>query len=112
MQIATATIDITGLCLFVAFAVLDNQDGLPIIGEMINAQYGLNLTVDDMLELGRQILKTEREFNLKAWFGNADDRLLEFFLNEEMHPHNTSLTCQKVNWIRCLIISGVSSVCR
>ena len=89
LQTATAALDSTGLCLFVAFAVLDNEEGLPTIAEMINAQYNLDLKVENLLNLGRQILKTEREFNLKAGFTSADDRLPEFFLNEEMPPHNT-----------------------
>ncbi|RKO65974.1 aldehyde ferredoxin oxidoreductase family protein [Desulfofundulus salinus] len=88
LQIATAAVDSTGLCLFVAFAVLDNPEGLPTIVEMINAQYGLNLTPDDALNLGKQVLKVEREFNLKAGFTSADDRLPEFFSLEELPPHN------------------------
>ena len=39
LQIATAAIDAAGLCLFVAFAVLDNEDGLQTIVDMINAQH-------------------------------------------------------------------------
>lgn len=89
LQIATAAVDATGLCLFVAFAVLDNEEGLPTIVEMINAQYGTNLTVDDVTALGQQILKNEREFNKKAGFTKADDRLPEFFYEEELEPHNT-----------------------
>ncbi|MGB9826213.1 MAG: aldehyde ferredoxin oxidoreductase C-terminal domain-containing protein, partial [Desulfofundulus sp.] len=88
LQVATAFIDSTGLCLFVAFAVLDNPEGLPTIVEMINAQYGLSLTPDDALNLGKQVLKAEREFNLKAGFTSADDRLPEFFSLEELPPHN------------------------
>lgn len=89
LQIATAAVDATGLCLFVAFAVLDNPEGLPTIVEMLNAQYGTELTVDDVVALGQSILKNEREFNAKAGFTKADDRLPEFFVEEELAPHNT-----------------------
>ncbi|MEW6065073.1 MAG: aldehyde ferredoxin oxidoreductase family protein [Bacillota bacterium] len=89
LQIATAAVDATGLCLFVAFAVLDNPEGLPTIVEMLNAQYGLELTVDNVVELGQSILKNEREFNAKAGFTNADDRLPEFFYTDKLAPHNT-----------------------
>ncbi len=89
LQIATAAVDSTGLCLFVAFAVLDNPEALPAIVDMINAQYGLALTTDDVAGLGQQILKVEREFNRKAGFTSADDRLPEFFHTEELPPHNT-----------------------
>ncbi|MHB1043474.1 MAG: aldehyde ferredoxin oxidoreductase family protein [Eubacteriales bacterium] len=89
LQIATAAVDSTGLCLFVAFAVLDNPDGLPAIIDMLNAMYGLSLTADDVVALGQNILKVEREFNAKAGFSKQDDRLPEFFYNEELPPHNT-----------------------
>gem|GEM_PF-1911 len=89
LQVATAAVDATGLCLFVAFAVLDNPEGVPTIVEMINAQYGTQLTPDDVVALGQQILKVEREFNKKAGFTKADDRLPEFFTTEEFEPHNT-----------------------
>ena len=90
LQIATAAVDSTGLCLFVAFAVLDNPEGLPTIVEMLNAQYGLTLTTDDALALGMNVLKVEREFNRQAGFTSADDRVPEFFTIEELPPHNTT----------------------
>ena len=89
LQIATAAVDSTGLCLFVAFAVLDNPDGLPQVIEMINAMYGLSLTADDVVALGKDILKREKDFNTRAGFTKADDRLPEFFYTEELPPHNT-----------------------
>jgi aldehyde:ferredoxin oxidoreductase len=87
LQIATAAVDSTGLCIFVAFPALDIPECFTAIYEMINARYGLNLTADDVVNLGKQILKTEHEFNLKAGFTSKDDRLPEFF-EEEIPPHN------------------------
>lgn len=89
LQVATAAVDSSGLCLFVAFAVLDNPEGLPTIVEMLNAMYGSNLTVDDVITLGQNVLKVEKEFNRRAGFTSADDRLPEFFYTEELPPHNT-----------------------
>lgn len=89
LQVATAAIDAAGLCLFVAFAVLDNEDGLPTIVDMINAQYGLSLTPDDVVELGKSILNNEKEFNRKAGFTKVDDQLPEMFM-EEFPPHKTT----------------------
>ena len=88
LQIATASVDATGLCLFVAFAVLDIPDALAAIVDMLNAKYGLTLTTDDVVTLGKSILKTEREFNQRAGFTQADDRLPEFFKDETLAPHN------------------------
>lgn len=89
LQIATAAVDSTGLCLFIAFCVLDNADAFQAVVDMLNAQYGLSLTGDDVTELGKFVLRTEREFNKAAGFTNKDDRLPEFF-NEECPPHNTT----------------------
>jgi len=87
LQIATAAVDSTGLCAFVAFALLDNETALPAVVEMINARFGSSLTVDDVTVLGKSVLKTERAFNQAAGFTVQDDRLPEFF-EEPISPHD------------------------
>jgi len=62
LQISTATVDTTGLCLFVASTVLDNPDALAAVVEMLNAKYGLSLTLDDLTNLGRKVLETGNGF--------------------------------------------------
>ncbi|MBE0585615.1 MAG: aldehyde ferredoxin oxidoreductase C-terminal domain-containing protein, partial [Desulfofustis sp.] len=89
LQIATAAIDSTGMCLFIAFAALDDPNCLPALIDLINARYGISLTGDDVTNLGKTILKTEKGFNEAAGFNNADDRLPEFFYLEKLPPHNT-----------------------
>jgi aldehyde:ferredoxin oxidoreductase len=88
LQIATAAVDAAGLCVFVAFAVLDIPSGLEAIPKMLNGLYGWNLSLDDVTEYGKQILTTERDFNKAAGFTAADDRLPEFFSKEPLAPHN------------------------
>ncbi len=88
LQIATAAIDSTGMCLFIAFAALDDETCLPALIELINAKNGLSLTGDDVTNLGKSILKTERAFNQEAGFTSAHDRLPEFFEKEALPPHN------------------------
>jgi aldehyde:ferredoxin oxidoreductase len=88
LQIATAAVDSTGMCLFVAFAVLDQPDTFQALIDMINAFYGLKLTADDVAALGKSVLKNERNFNAGAGFGPKDDRLPAFFLKEALPPHN------------------------
>lgn len=88
LQIATAAIDSTGMCLFIAFAALDDENCLPALIDMINARFGISLTGDDVTNLGATILKTERKFNLAAGFTSSDDRLPEFFRDEPIAPHN------------------------
>jgi len=88
LQIATAAIDSTGMCLFIAFAALDDENCLPALIDMINARFGINLTADDVTNLGINILKTERAFNEAAGFTSKHDRLPEFFYEEPLAPHN------------------------
>lgn len=88
LQIATAAIDAAGLCLFVAFAVLDNEDGVQTIVNLLNAEYGINLTPDDVVTLGKSILNDEKEFNRLAGFTKLDDQLPEMF-NTKFPPHNS-----------------------
>jgi aldehyde:ferredoxin oxidoreductase len=88
LQIATAAIDSTGMCLFIAFAALDDATCLPALIDLINARFGIALTGDDVVNLGKYILKTERAFNIAAGFTNLDDRLPEFFYTEPVPPHN------------------------
>jgi len=88
LQIATAAVDSTGMCLFIAFAILDIPEGFNALVDMINARYDLALTADDVTALGESILKVERAFNAAAGFTNAHDRLPEFFEYEPCPPHN------------------------
>jgi aldehyde:ferredoxin oxidoreductase len=88
LQIATAAVDSTGMCIFIAFPALDIPECLTSLVDMINAVYGLQLTGDDVTALGTRILKTEHAFNVAAGFSNADDRLPEFFEYEPVPPHN------------------------
>jgi aldehyde:ferredoxin oxidoreductase len=88
LQIATAAIDSTGMCLFIAFAVLDQPDTFQALLDMLNAFYGLNLTANDVTELGKKVLKMERDFNARAGFTKEHDRLPEFFKKEPLPPHN------------------------
>ncbi len=88
LQIATAAIDSTGMCLFIAFPALDIPECLSSLIDMINAQFGINLKGDDVTALGKSVLKIEHQFNLDAGLTKEDDRLPEFFSKETLPPHN------------------------
>jgi aldehyde:ferredoxin oxidoreductase len=88
LQIATAAIDSTGMCLFIAFAVLDQPETFNALVDLLNAFYGLELTGDDVAALGQSILTNEREFNAKAGFTAEHDRLPDYFHKEKLPPHN------------------------
>ena len=87
LQLTTAFIDTAGLCLFVAFPVMDIPDAFTAIVDMINAKYGLSMTADDVNSLGKKVLRMEKEFNTRAGFTQAHDRLPEFFKTEPLPPH-------------------------
>ncbi len=88
LQIATAAVDSTGMCLFIAFAVLDQPETFQALIDLINAFYGLSLTADDVTALGKSVLKNERDFNIRAGFTAQQDRLPDYFKNEPLPPHN------------------------
>ena len=88
LQVATAAIDSTGMCLFIAFAILDQPDTFQSLLDLLNSFYGLELTADSVTELGKKVLKTERDFNKRAGFTKEDDRLPRFFYTDPIPPHN------------------------
>ena len=89
LQIATAYLtDSTGMCLFIAFAILDQPDTFQALVDLINAFTGESFTADDLAEKGKAVLKIEREFNAAAGFTSKDDRLPDYFQKEPLAPHN------------------------
>jgi aldehyde:ferredoxin oxidoreductase len=53
LQVATAAVDATGMCLFIAFALLDQPETFQALIDMINAFHGLDMGADDVMELGK-----------------------------------------------------------
>jgi aldehyde:ferredoxin oxidoreductase len=90
LQIATATIDSTGMCVFIAFAILDQEDTFQALLDLISSFTGASCTADDVNALGMKILKLERAFNAAAGFTNKDDRLPDYFKKEPLSPHNVT----------------------
>ncbi|MGA7876981.1 MAG: aldehyde ferredoxin oxidoreductase C-terminal domain-containing protein [Desulfoferrobacter sp.] len=90
LQIATAAVDATGMCLFIAFALLDQPDTFQALLDMLNAFYGFDLTADGVTDLGKKILSMERDFNARAGFTAQQDRLPRFFTNEKLAPHDVT----------------------
>jgi aldehyde:ferredoxin oxidoreductase len=90
LQVATAAIDSTGMCLFIAFAILDQPETFQALLDLIGGFTGSPLTGDDVVALGKSILKQEREFNAKAGFTKAMDRLPDYFKNEKLPPHQVT----------------------
>ncbi|MDP2847851.1 MAG: aldehyde ferredoxin oxidoreductase C-terminal domain-containing protein [Humidesulfovibrio sp.] len=88
LQVATAAVDSLGLCLFVAFAVLDTPDALGVVADLVSSYTGKPYSVDDIVNLGANCLKDELAFNVAAGFTTKDDQLPDFFKNEKLPPHD------------------------
>jgi len=85
VQINVAMVDSLGLC-YIAFT--ERAYPMEKVTEIVNAQCGLDLSYEDMQEMGKAILKEERAFSLKAGFAPSADRLPEFFKEEPSPPSN------------------------
>lgn len=91
-QAATAFIDSTGYCLFIAFPILDIAKGWEGMAESVAGVTGQTITGADVVPLGKQILKVERLFNEKAGFTSEHDRPPEFMRYEKLPPHDVVWT--------------------
>ena len=89
-QYATAFIDSTGHCLFIAFAILDIASGFEGMVEECNGVLGTSWTADDVGRIGKEILDLELDFNRRAGFTRLDDRLPEFMTYEKLPPHDAT----------------------
>ena len=87
-QQASAFVDTSGYCLFIAFAILDIAKGLEGMVESLNGVTGTEWTTDDIARVGMDILRNERRFNELAGFTKEDDRLPEFMSYETLPPHD------------------------
>jgi len=85
-QINMAGYDTLGACIFAGFGFSTN---FPVIADLLNARYGWQVGSDILSVLGRETIQVEREFNTRAGFTRADDRLPEWMTREPLPPHNT-----------------------
>ncbi len=88
LQIATAAIDSTGMCLFIAMAIMDQPETFQALLDMLGSFHGITMTGDDVVALGKKVLAAERDFNTRAGFTSHHDRLPRFFYTDPVTPHN------------------------
>ena len=89
LQIATAAIDSTGMCLFIAFAILDQPDTFQALLDLLNSFYGLELTADSVTELGKTSLK-RRAISTAAPALRPKGPPAGFFQKRTLSPHNVT----------------------
>ena len=76
--------DSLGACIFGGFG-LDAK----LTRDLINGRYEWGVDENYLSDLGRQTIAMEREFNHRAGFTAADDRLPEWMTQEQLPPFNT-----------------------
>jgi aldehyde:ferredoxin oxidoreductase len=93
LQIYTIVMDSVGCCYFIG----PSYENMELIAHAINAMYDLNLTRDDVIEIGKNILKTEIKFNEKAGIAQNTNDVPEFFREEPSEPTGLKYTFSKEN---------------
>jgi aldehyde:ferredoxin oxidoreductase len=77
--------DTLGACIFAGFGYAAAPHTIPAL---LKARYGWDAPTDALQALGRETLKLEREFNRRAGFTAAHDRLPEWMNREPLPPMN------------------------
>ena len=85
MQYGMAGYDTLGACIFGGVGFGSDPT---IIPDLIKGRYGWDVGTDYLTEIGRESILMEREFNQRAGFTKADDRLPEWMTREKLPPTN------------------------
>jgi aldehyde:ferredoxin oxidoreductase len=86
-QIHMALVDTVGICDF-AQTGFGAPDGVGNVCRMVEAKSGKPFFEEDWINIGKQILQIEVEFNRNAGFTKDQDRLPKMFYEEPLPPHN------------------------
>ncbi len=80
-QVLSTALDAMGLCHFTF--LFWNPD---IIAPMVSALYGMDWLESDYVEMGKEMLRQERAFNLRAGIGPGADALPDWMRSEPLPP--------------------------
>jgi aldehyde:ferredoxin oxidoreductase len=87
LQIISAMLDSTGLCLFARPPVIADPQ---LMVDMLNGRYGWGWTNADLDQANREVLRNELEFNRRAGITAADYRIPEYMREEPLAPHQVT----------------------
>lgn len=82
IQIYSTVLDSMGLCNFCGGAL----PSMEIIANLLTKATGREVSVEEVIEMGRNSLRCEREFNKAAGYTRTDDRLPRFFTTDTLEP--------------------------
>ncbi|MHA1375141.1 MAG: aldehyde ferredoxin oxidoreductase C-terminal domain-containing protein [Promethearchaeota archaeon] len=91
LQVYTSVMDTMGCCYFIG----PSYENMSILAKVINAMYDLQLTKDDVINIGVSVLKTEIEFNRKAGITQDKNDVPDFFKTEASQPMNLKFSFTK-----------------
>ncbi|MDD2388619.1 MAG: aldehyde ferredoxin oxidoreductase C-terminal domain-containing protein [Desulfobacterales bacterium] len=80
-QIFHAALDSAGFCMFTFMPPV-------IAAALISSFYGVDWTADDYLEMGKEVLRKERAFNINAGISKEADGLPDWMTKEPLPPTN------------------------
>lgn len=84
-QINMAGYDTLGACIFAGMGFAAAPE---TVRDLLNTRYGWQVADTILQDLGRECLSLEREFNRRAGFTAAHDRIPEWMTKEPLPPHN------------------------
>ena len=82
LQIYTAVLDSMGCCYFIG----PSYENMELVAGAINSMLNVNLSRENVINIGKQIIKTELEFNEKAGLTQDMNELPLFFREEPSEP--------------------------
>ena len=82
LQVMTAIFDSMGLCFFIGLS----PETIEVLVLLHQAAFGVQTTFEDLVDLGREVLRTEHHFNIAAGIYPVS-KLPEFFEIEPLNPH-------------------------
>ncbi len=91
LQVCISVLDSMGCCYFIGV----NFETIEILTGALNAMYGLDLSPNEVVNIGKNILKMELEFNEKAGIPRYQNELPEFFRDESSTPLKLKVSISK-----------------
>lgn len=88
LQIYTAVLDSMGCCYFIG----PSYETMELVANALNAMYDLDLTREEVIAIGKKIIRYELEFNKKAGVSHEKTKIPKFFKEETVEPTGLKYT--------------------